>query len=673
MAAGGSRCLAIALVCLAGGCGGGGGTASAVVTSLEVAGRVAGGAPLIVSALGGDAVRVIAAGVSANSTLEFGGAAATGLTLVGHDELHAHTPPSPEGIVDVVLTTPGQPETRWPMAVEFLVPPLVTRVAALEGGTMGEAAVPVGAAVLVEVEGSGFRAGSAIYLDGLPISSERISDFLMRFTCPARPMEGEAALEVRIPQGLLASAPEGLFFTEELILDAHADALTREEAAHLFRRGGLGATPADVDRAVAEGLARTLDRLFTIVPDAAVEAEALSVYESLPPRRPVSWRNNQEWWLTLLKRNPNVLQERMAWFLHGHFATSQRLFNTEQLYFMHEQMQLFRSMALGNWREICGAVCSDKAMLVWLDGLLSTAYRPNENFAREFWELFTLGEGKGYTQADILESSRAFTGYESKRDPAIGYDVVNYVPSRHDAGVKTILGATGRFGYDGAVDARDVDGGVAALTLRQRPLEASRFLARKLAAFFLREAPLAPVVEELATDLRDADWELRPVLRRLLGSRAFFSARTRRSRISSPVEFAVNFLRCTGIDMPAATLNDALEAMGQSVLEPPSVAGWPRGGAWLSQQSLVERVNFLRDALLSFDSSAVAAISPSNLVDFHARALDIALAAAERSVLIEYATTTDSQITGKLTSAQAVTKSRGILYLLGQHPDALRE
>jgi len=145
-------------------------------------------------------------------------------------------------------------------------------------------------------------------------------------------------------------------------------------------------------------------------------------------------------------------------------------------------------------------------MLAWLDGLGSIADAPNENFARELWELFMLGEGQGYTEADIKEASRAFTGFRRQRnDATLGYDTVVYVEANHDPASKTIFGVSGRFGYDDnlAFDTRDTDGGIVDLTLRERGAGAARHLARKLLSFLVYVDPPEAVVEDLAAGLRD--------------------------------------------------------------------------------------------------------------------------------------------------------------------------
>ena len=163
-----------------------------------------------------------------------------------------------------------------------------------------------------------------------------------------------------------------------------------------------------------------------------VEADAHALYGNEPPPNPLNRRTNQEWWIHLIRYSPHPLQERLAWFLHDHFATSQTAFGDDQRWWMHEQVQLFRRFSLPvsdgglnyDWRALLVEICKDRAMLEWLDGNDSRRGAPNENFAREFWELFTLGEGHGYTQTDIEEAARAFTGFRREQPAPLTYEIV---------------------------------------------------------------------------------------------------------------------------------------------------------------------------------------------------------------------------------------------------------
>ncbi|MHC4956438.1 MAG: DUF1800 family protein, partial [Planctomycetota bacterium] len=427
-------------------------------------------------------------------------------------------------------------------------------------------------------------------------------------------------------------------------------------------------------------------------------------------------------------------QERLAWFLHDHFATSDLGFPADSQWWFNSHVNLFRRFSLApsdktgdgmpglgyDWEKILAEVAKDRAMLNWLDGRVSTKAAPNENFARELWELFMLGEGNGYTEADIQAAAKAFTGFEwwtdrPRRILPDGRREMRYRSgARHDAGNKTIFGVTGKFGYDSVgpfywegntstgdydtsvdADPADTDGGVVALTLRERPDEAADFICRKLAEFFLYDDPHDVVVNALAADLKASgpnQWNLEPILRRILQSKAMYSAYTMKAQVQSPVEYAVGFMRTANVDLHPTSISfntSRLELrlranLGQVVLQPPDVNGWPRGTAWLSSQAMLERMNFITYAIEQLDSfpdQIEPLIPPENLrspvelVDHLAAVLDVELSATARTQAINYVTTQES---GGRTipfaydqndPADVKMKTRGLLWLIAQYHD----
>ncbi|MHC4165213.1 MAG: DUF1800 family protein, partial [Planctomycetota bacterium] len=421
-------CAAICLLLAA--CGGGQSAAplpveSATLLTIDVVGRSGN----VVATTGGEEVRIDGGGLSLD--VAFGGTPAAEVRFDGPDAVVATTPARPPGLVDVTVGD----RTLFD-ALEFREPPRIARLVAVGGPLAGEARASVDGDTLVEVMGSDFRPPLEVFVGGVAVAVESVGGY--RFLAPVQADEGAVDVEIRNADGLAGWAV--LQYTAEFSLAPAANNLDAARAHHLYRRAGFGATPAEIDAAVGEGLAGTVARLVTFQPVPAVEAEAAQVYDSVPPREPVNRRANQEWWLHLLLENPNVLQERMALLWHDHFATSQRALN-DATWFMYEQIQLFRRQGLGNWRELCDAVTKDFAMLAWLDGVFSTKERPNENFARELWELFMLGEGAGYTEADVQEAARAFTGFKLQFEPD-HFVTVRYLPGRHDAGEKTVFGVT---------------------------------------------------------------------------------------------------------------------------------------------------------------------------------------------------------------------------------------
>ncbi|NJN14269.1 MAG: DUF1800 domain-containing protein, partial [Planctomycetes bacterium] len=501
--------------------------------------------------------------------------------------------------------------------------PLPLRVLTLRvvsGPTKETATVPIAGGEWVEVAGG----GADLFLDGVAHPFERLAEGRLRFRAPPVPLE--SAVRVRSGEG-----EAELLFTQEFSLDPAPDALTAEQARHLLQRTGFGASPARIDRAVVDGLSRTVTDLLDAPRDAEAEEGALAVYGGeLPPAAHLGPRVNQEWWLALMVHSRHPFRERLALALHDHFATSERNFQEQARWFVHGHVELLRSFADAyDWRELVVGMAKDRAMLEWLDGRHSTREAPNENFARELFELFLLGEGNGYTEEDVREASRALTGFfvygtRGQGDPD-GHWEVRYQPRRHDAGEKRIFGVPGHFGYDDIApfyesrlgepdaifgqtdpsvrsDPRDGDGGIVALTLRERPHEAALHLARRLCEEFLYPEPGEEMLGSIAQGILDAEWGVRPALERLLGSKAFFSRRARLSRAGGPIEYAVGFLRSTGLDRGAVipALRHHLEAMGQVPLDPPDVAGWPSGTAWFSAQSAIERVRFVGRAVATF-------------------------------------------------------------------------
>jgi uncharacterized protein (DUF1800 family) len=293
------------------------------------------------------------------------------------------------------------------------------------------------------------------------------------------------------------------------------------------------------------------------------------------------------WWLDRMLATPVPLQEKMTLFWHGHFTTAavQKGVTPEEAL---AQNRLFRRYALGNMRELTQAVSRDPAMLKYLDNVRNTSAHPNENYARELMELFTLGIGN-YTERDVRESARAWTGLRIRR----GSDEVELVERQHDGGPKTFLGQTGNF-----------DGTDIVRIIFSQPA-AARFLATKLLSFFVYSDPEPELVAELAQTIRRHDFELRPVLATLLRSTVFYSPRAYRALVKSPVEFVVGSLQLFGITQAPPETLGALARMNQVLFLPPNVKGWPGGTYWLNSQTLLARENFA-SALMGSQALAAA-------------------------------------------------------------------
>ena len=402
----------------------------------------------------------------------------------------------------------------------------------------------------------------------------------------------------------------------------------RREMAHLLRRAGFGASPAEIDAALAVGYDATLERLLApeTVPDDATEARLAALEPD--PRRLDSARLI---WLQRMLSTQRPLQEKMVLFWHGHLTSAAgKIGGRRAGALLEQQLALYRAHALGDWRALLQGVSRDPAMLAYLDNRLNRKEAPNENYARELMELFALGIGN-YGEADVKDAARAFTGWTTRRDGSFAIDA-----DEHDDGPKTILGRTGDWDGDDVVD----------LILEQPA--AAAFLARKLFAFFAYDDPEPAVVERLAAAFRASGYSLRALVGAILRSPEFRSERAYRARIKSPVELAIGSLKLLGADTVPADLPVVVRRMGQDLMNPPSVKGWDGGPAWITAMSLLERFNYANRLTTArgddepgyLDAAALRARypRPEQLVDFFAELfLDGELPAASRAVLHTYA------------------------------------
>ena len=375
-------------------------------------------------------------------------------------------------------------------------------------------------------------------------------------------------------------------------LAARAQALGYDDARHLLNRTGFGATDAEVREFAALTREGAVDRLLTesrresVTPPPAFVGDPIIPYRrvrEMSAEERMAFRRNlvqqglqlRAWWIGEMLATPSPLTERMTLFWHNHFATSQRKVRFSQL--MYRQNALLRRESLGNFATLLHAMAKDPAMLVWLDNARSRREAPNENFAREVMELFTLGEGH-YGERDVKEAARAFTGWSLQ--PASGTFV--YRRAWHDDGDKTVLQATGAFDGDAVLD-----------LLLARPETAQR-IARKLWLEFVSPTPDDAEVARWARDFRAAHYEIKPLMRDVLLSSAFWAKDNRGALVKSPVDVVVGTLNTFSIrpvDLRPAAVATAL--LGQNLFAPPNVKGWPGGDAWIDSATLLGRRQFV--------------------------------------------------------------------------------
>ena len=375
-----------------------------------------------------------------------------------------------------------------------------------------------------------------------------------------------------------------------------------KKAGHLHRRAGFGADLGELEATVGMGPERAVDRLLEGRPDPA--GDSLWATMSRATAQNNAGDQLPALWLYRMLYTTHPLRERLTLFWHDHFATSN--LKVQNAGFMLGQYETLRRNALGDFRTMVTDVSRDPAMMVWLDTIRSTRRQPNENYARELMELFTLGIGN-YTEADVREAAKAFTGWRVDAGRA------RFQADQHDPGEKAVLGQHGRFSGDDIVR----------ICLEQPA--AAGFIARKMVRFLVSDAEIPPpLVEPLAVEFR-RDWDLGKLAGRILRSNLFFSEHAYRAKIKSPVDFALGIVRGLEGHGPGAgqrglgtlELSRALEGLGQRLFYPPSVAGWNGGRAWLNGQTFLLRNNLALALTSTTDDRFGRRADPAALVLRH--------------------------------------------------------
>ena len=367
--------------------------------------------------------------------------------------------------------------------------------------------------------------------------------------------------------------------------------------AHLMRRAGFGASRSELERLSAMGYENVVDQLLH--PEKQPELDKFEFYRYFPEAElPGSYFHVQMDWLHTMRNGSRPLQEKMALFWHHVFATGASKVN--QGFVIAAQVDLFRRLGMGSYRELLLEVAKNPAMIFWLDNQENVKRAPNENWGRELLELFSIGVGS-YTEKDVYEASRAFTGWSFRSNESswrwgqFGWRF-DYRPEEHDAKEKSFLGHRGRFNGEDIIE----------IVLRQPAC--ARFIARHLYSFFVADEPPVPrwtiepprdpaAVDMLAETLIASGYEMKPLLRLLFHSDFFKKATFQ--RVKSPAEVVVGTLKLTG-DLDGTDIGwrkIPLEGtyMGQDLLNPPSVEGWHTGREWINSGALVRRVNFVAD------------------------------------------------------------------------------
>jgi len=472
---------------------------------------------------------------------------------------------------------------------------------------------------------------------------------------------------------------------------------------HLLRRAGFGARPDELDVYGQMSVDEIVDSLvnFESQTDDVDRKMGKPGYVGTTTRGIFSPSSNitdaRQRWLFRLVHSDRPLQEKMALFWHNHFATGYtKIAGTfgaiegtrymaakasEDAGQVRGQIELFRDMALGNFRDLLTAVAKDTAMLVWLDGRTNFKAKPQENFAREIMELFTMGVGN-YTEPDVYAGARVFTGWNLQRpglatDGSQHYEFI-YNAAQHDTDAKTFSfpiypdgGRTipARSAASGQQDGVDL---IAALAANPNT---GRYLAKKLFRFFVSEfrEPDESFVTRIAGVYSSSKYDMRIVMREVLLSAEFWNARSYWARYAWPVEYVVRALKDVGwIGFSVDTALTPLANMGQTLFDPPDVSGWDAGQTWFSSGSMLARMNFASTLAANqrfnlATSSKAFNQSPQTFLSYITG--QIATAPTESSVtseLMNYLTTTGTW-TGS--DAQLQAKGSGLVHLIAGCPE----
>jgi uncharacterized protein (DUF1800 family) len=391
---------------------------------------------------------------------------------------------------------------------------------------------------------------------------------------------------------------------EEQLLDA-------DDARFFLTRVGFAPDSAELEQYVGLTREQAVDRVLATARTEAVTPLPEWVLEPVPTRDTrKAWADDQRrdeqrlrgqrydllraWWMREMLSTPSPLTERMTLFWHNHFTSGQDKVPYPQQ--MALQNMLLRRDALGNFGELLHDVAKDPAMLQYLDGASNRKGKPNENFAREVMELFTLGEGH-YTQRDVSEAARAYTGWSL--DP----DTQSYVwrANQHDDGEKTVLGETGTFDGDQVLD-----------ILLARP-ETATFITTKLWREFVSDTPDPARIAPIAAQFRASHYDIKVALRGLFLSDAFWDDANRGVLVKSPVDFVVGTLRGfdIGYDNTAPFVGET-RTLGENLFYPPNVKGWPGGTTWINSSTLLARKQFVEQLFRATEAAGPKRVNGMN-------------------------------------------------------------
>jgi len=376
-----------------------------------------------------------------------------------------------------------------------------------------------------------------------------------------------------------------------------------QRVAHLYKRMGFGANHAEITAALAMNPANLIDQIIDdAIPLALPPAPYWSEWTTDPvndyaPGEAVGQSffsqtrtHRNEWivqWLNGMLTNG--FRDKLILFWHNHFVTQFSTYNCSS--YLHKYYTVLGEYSLGNFRDFVYEIGKTPAMVRFLNADQSTKYHPNENYARELYELFTLGVDNGYTQADIVETSKALTGFQAR-----GCRDTEFRPDYFDTDEKTIFGQTGLWNYDDVHD----------LIFEYRPDNVAEHICTKIYRYFVSTNVDLTIVNELATTFKNNNFELTPVFKQLFKSEHFFDEKNIGVRLKSPVQYFIGFIHEAGFEYDDSLLNSlrsAFSILGQNLWEPIDVAGWQGQRAWLNEDTLTQRWDLTEQYLFNNISS----------------------------------------------------------------------
>lgn len=436
------------------------------------------------------------------------------------------------------------------------------------------------------------------------------------------------------------------------------------KVAHLHRRAGFGGTWQEIQRDLAAGPAASIERFLNPPEEPAATRQISTAIRNAAEGAGRDYSTDPRaigaWWLYRMVYGHDPLGEKLTLIWHNHFATGIR--GVYRLKMMTAQNDLFRKHARGNFGDLLREIESDYAMLVWLDGGRNQKDHPNENFARELLELFTLGIGN-YSEQDVREAARAFTGWRRKPDSHLNEsDDFEYLDSLADLDPKTFLGQSGNLRRDD----------IFRIILEQPA--AAEHVCRRLYRAFVSEAaePEDALIKPLAAEFRASNYSIQHVVGIILRSQHFFSEAAYRRRVKSPVEFCVGAIRqLAPVRSPNLLTRIAIscEEQGQTLFDPPSVKGWEGGKAWLSGATTLARMNWTVELLSGAASAGIPPYDPSKWATETGVAVDQLLPTFNSLLLQDDLNPTTRNLAMQLSSDQSPKALNTALQVLLQSPE----